>query len=175
MISVDEFSNNINAFINFCESNRVNNARLVGINALALIKKRVLQEGKDSEDSIIPGYSQVDVPAFYYSNKPTRSSSALSLLDDFASYEDWRIANDLAIDKVTYFFTGEMWKSMRVAVLNEGRVFIGPTGENNIKKVAGLTSQKGEFLRPTKKEQELLRVAALNKKINDLKRFNIAS
>lgn len=167
----------LHALLVQCNQNSVNNARLVGINALALVKKRVTQEGKDSSDSVIPGYSNKKVPKYYYKNKKARSGSAYSQLDDLVSYEDWREANNLATDKVTYFFTGEMWNSMKVAVLssNNGvsRVLLGPSGEENIKKFAGLSASKGEFLTPTKSEMLILAKANRDKKINDFRRAGL--
>ena len=175
MIGIERHIANRLKFIEFCKSNQVSNSRLLGINMLALVKKRVTREGKDSSDSKIPGYSKVPVPSYWYKNKPRRSGAALSVLNDvdYLSYEEWRTANGLNVDKVTYFFTGDMWSSMKVAVISStgssAKVLIGPTGEENLKKFGGLTSRKGEFLRPTKSEQDILQRAFVAKKVNDLR------
>ena len=130
---------------------------------LALIKERVIQRGERSDGQKIDGYSTKVVPTWYYQNAEARSQTAYERLGkkygSFASYENWRDVNNLQTEKVDFFFTGKMWKSMTITIKRNGTGWIGLISPSTIPeqdKVKWLTIQKGEFLKPTEQELTIL-------------------
>lgn len=121
----------------------------IGLDGLAMIKKRVVTDGKNPDGAAYDEYSDNPLPAWYFKGKSraeqlaggekTYTNSGFSppykkmveqKLKEGAqsfhglgwSYEEWREANNLQTDFKDFSFTGKMWKNIRVILkVNTGK------------------------------------------------------
>lgn len=116
---------------------------VVSVNdALALLKRRIIESQELSDGTSTGRYSTNEVPVYYYYNQTRRKGSAYDELVDgvksgsigrieqrtsqrtgktykalLASYADWRDVNNLPSNNKTYSFTGRMWQNVSTSVL----------------------------------------------------------
>lgn len=99
---------------------RNQNAVKIALDALALIKLRVQNHGTSADGGSMGSYSQSVVPVWYFKgNSRTGSNTAYDRLQKkgyFASYADWRKANNLQTQHIDLKFTGDMWRDIKPRV-----------------------------------------------------------
>lgn len=164
------------------------------IDLAAAVKYRVQQNGLNSTGNKFSPYSDTKVPLFFYKNAPARVPSAFARLeaklkagkkegkDAKVSYKDWRIANNLKVDKKNFEFTGQMWANFGTAgsvraQIEGGNIIrlIIEGGNADAKKKLAVTSwrEKRSIIEPSESELKTLQSElsnavefAINKAIN---------
>lgn len=90
----------------------------IGADALALVKRRIINKGELSDGQKLGNYSTKPVPYWFYKGKETVRNNAKAVADllkqfgYFASYKDWREVNNLPTSFINLSFTAKMWKSV---------------------------------------------------------------
>lgn len=171
MIQLDQAANEIRNVARLKVRNAQKKAALIAANdALALIKKRVIDQGEKADGKKFDDYSTVELPYFFFEGKSrTGSDAALKRAKKAQkgteakglSYKDWRQANNLQTKHKDFKFTGRMWASVRPIFIDEQGskivVRINATNEENIKKIEWNSLREGNILLPSKKELQLIR------------------
>lgn len=133
-----EWTNALQKTIDILESERETICLQISSDTMALLKRRIINDRKDSEGGDFGTYSEAVVPFWYYKGKESKSDAerlATEMYEDtgyWASYQDWREVNNLEGDKINFSFTGEMWKSVvPVTVKNDqDSIVIGVISNN---------------------------------------------
>lgn len=184
-MDIAEFVQRLDDTITEIEATREAEAmRIVG-DALALVKRRVINTGTKADGSTFGDYSDTLVPVWFFKDKESRSVSAYDKLyqavkagnkgakvkrksrkDDSeytsyeASYEDWREVNNLPTDFKNFSFTGRTWQSVlpEITLKSDSRIVvtIQATDQEAIKKLEYVSAQSGNILEPSKEEVDLV-------------------
>jgi hypothetical protein len=182
-MEASEFSSLLNTF----SENVINELSTINekmaLNAYALVKNRIINEGTIGEGKSLGSYSDNELPAFYFKDKAINSSGEEFYLSakkegKGISYKNWRRANNLPTDHKTLSFTGDTLKDIGVVKsINEGTKIITIVGPKNTKRreggkttsdIAGyLQDQVGDFLAPNNEEQKIL-AGILNSELNKI-------
>lgn len=166
-MSINEFVSRLNGTIRDIENDRSSTAVKITLDSLALVKRRVINTGKDSEGGSFGRYSKAVVPFFYYYGKETNRSNKQAVEDlkkkygFFASYRDWRDVNNLQTEFINFSFTNRMWNSLVPVVLvdNKDRSVVGIQAKtsNEEDKVKFQNARFGDILALSKDERDLLK------------------
>ena len=97
----------------------------MGFDLAAIVKKRVVEKGKDSEGGSFTAYSSTQLPAWFFKGKSRNNSgesavTALAKQGEKMSYKDFRRVNGLNAGMKNFEFTGEMWRGVVVEVQEGG-------------------------------------------------------
>lgn len=167
----DQFKQKLDSFTRalVIEMPRINES--VALNAYALVKDRVLNDGQDGTGKNLGGYSTNELPTFFYEGKSLNQGGDRAIAKakkekKGLSYKDWRNANNLETDHVSLSFTGQMWKDIGVVKqLVDGNKIITTVGAKNTKNRDGKTTDDlmgfnanrfGDFLTANKSEEQSL-------------------
>ena len=155
----------------------------VALNAYALTKNRIINEGTIGAGKSLGEYSDNDLPAFFFKGKALNSSGEAFYqkkvkAGEGISYKDWREANNRPTDHVTLSFSGTTFNDIGVIKqLQEGVKVVTIVGPKNTKTRAGgqttseivgyLQERYGDFIAPNQEEQEILK-ATLSSEVSKL-------
>jgi hypothetical protein len=182
-ITLIELSNQLNAFANDLTGQQQGALmQKLGLDALALIKKRVQQTGINAEGEKFDPYSTKPMLTSRKSltqNADSKISSSKAkrkelkwvtinghkLFELKGGYKEFRELHGRQTDYVDFVFSGRLFGNIKEnipgdikitsdqAELNSGVVTIAATQELEKKKLSGLTKRKGEILALSKKEE----------------------
>ena len=180
-MSTDEFFQRLQSTLNDLRSTREASALLISKDALALLKRRIINKGQDHNEQKIGDYSTAVVPFWMYKGKEKRRKDAverlLQLKGYFASYRDWREVNGLEIQFKNFSFTGHMWSSVHPIVIakDETSVVIGITAgtDNAVKKLQYVIAKHPNILNLSKKESSLIEKSQSKRIVAALTRHGI--
>ena len=146
-------------------------------NAYALIRDRIINEGKKGDGSSLGKYSDTELPLFFYKGKSLNAGGEKAIEKAKKerrglSYEDFREANNRPTDHKTFNFSGQMWRDIDVIKQQvQGGVIITTVGaKNTIARTSGnktidtdtimegLRDQSGDFLAVSQSEEDLLAI-----------------
>lgn len=147
----------------------------MALNAYAMMKDRIINEGTIGEGKSLGTYSDNKLPAFYFTGKSTNKGADALLAKELdkenkgegISYKEWRQANNRPVDHVTLSFTGTTLNDIGVVRrAAEVGLVITTVGPKNTKtrsngktteEIAGyLADQYGDILAPSAEEKEIL-------------------
>lgn len=155
-------------------------------NALAIIKKRVQREGTKEDGSKFKDYSTTPLPLFFYNGRSrTGSDAANKKLEKvakgqakegqkgyYASYSQWRQANNLQVAHKDFTFSGRMWSNIKPVMSDQKdgivTVAINAVEDEAKKKLKYVSDRDGAILRLSKEEVALLSDQYTNEFINEL-------
>jgi len=164
-MSVQNFVQKINAIVRVLAETRANEALLFGREALALIRRRIQNTGRDANESQLGDYSTNPLPAFFYFGKSVNASGetkvrAAAKKGKKLSYSDFRRANNRETDFVELTFTGAMWREMSVDITTntpkKTTATISPTTPRAIKVLTFNVLRYGPILDITANERAML-------------------
>lgn len=150
----------------------------IAANLLAQVENRIIQKGEDSNGNKFPGYSNTQVPKYYYYGK-SRNTGADNRVKKAKtktlSYEQFRQINGLQTQHVDLYFTGEMWRGTGVKVEKNIFGFTSVSIQGRTKpaqdKIRWNSDRYGEsILKPQKDEIEAARRAYQTDRINRIKK-----
>ena len=170
-MAANQFKQKLDSFSKalLIEMPRINES--VALNAYAIVKDRVINEGQNGSGKSLGNYSTNELPLFFYSGRSLNQGGEKAIAKakkekKGLSYKDWRNANNLETDHVSLSFTGQMWKDIGVVKqIVEGNKIITTVGAKNTKNREGKTTDDlmgyngdrfGDFLTANKSEEELL-------------------
>ena len=143
----------------------------VGVTALTLIKKRVVEKGEDASGSKYKGYStkallvgnssfiKGNVANSFFKNPDTKwvtvdKTKHLGVLP--GGYKQLRDMQGYKTDHVDFTYSGRMWSDINVISTtgdhNKGIAMIGSKTEEGNDKLAGNTERRGDILDLSQKE-----------------------
>lgn len=144
-------------------------------NAYALVRDRVINEGKKGDGSSLGKYSDTELPLFFYKGKSLNAGGDKAIEKAKKegrglSYEDFREANNRPTDHVTTNFSGQTWKDIGVVKQEvQGGIIITTVGaKNTIARtsgnktietdtiLSGLRDRYGDLLSVNETEEKLL-------------------
>lgn len=165
-MSIDEFVSRLNKTADDIERERPEEVLKLTLDSLALVKRRVINTGKDSGGNNFGKYSKAVVPYWFYYNKETNRNSAtavnqlLQRFGYFASYENWREVNNLQTNFINFSFTNRMWNSLAPSIDHNGEgrtvVVVKSRTDDEEKKVQYQNARFGDILALNKEERALL-------------------
>jgi len=178
-MSIKEFVERLGNAITEIENDREANAVKIVLDSLALVKRRVINSGKDHQGKQFGQYSKAVVPFFFYYGKETNRNNKTAVQElyekngFFASYYDWRVVNNLQVDFINFSFTNRMWSSLTpvVTVKNKNKTVIGVQAKT-AKEEAKLQFQNarfGDILELGVNERNMVKVANDNRILNAFK------
>lgn len=180
MPTINEFITKLQQIKNELTKTRPEQAELIGREALALVRRRIQNEGKKANGQSLGSYSTTELPAFFsFGKSPTAAGEAAvrraAKLGEKISYKDLRELNNRPTNFVNLTFTGAMWKEMAVQISSntEERTIadIQPRTARS-KKVAAFNSIRyGDILALSKDERDMLRRANFNRVLKIFRRI----
>ena len=171
----EEFKNNLEQFHQrlLVELPRINEA--IAHNAYALVRDRIINDGKKGDGSSLGGYSKNELPLFFYKGKSLNAGGEKAIEkakkeNKGLSYHDFREANNRPTDHKTFSFSGQTWRDVGVIkqVVENGTITTTVGAKNTVSRTSGnktidtdtilegLKEQSGDFLTVTKQEEDLL-------------------
>ncbi len=166
-------------------ANRVRETSLIMLDELALIKARVINEGKKADGSTTGKYSQALVPYWYHGsslkiapfNVKNKQKELLKKKGYFASYEDWRDINNRPTAFKNFSFTGEMFKNIQPLVVANDEYstsyIFGSKDADEQKKIDYNKSRDGDFLKQSEEEKALISRLNRQRIINIMQKHNV--
>jgi len=168
-MSIAEFVARLGNVIKDIESDREANATKIVLDSLALVKRRVINTGKDETGKEFGKYSTALVPFWYYYGKETNRNNKTAVAELYrrkgylASYKDWREVNNLPTAFINFSFTNKMWNSLTpvIVVTRESRTVIGveASSAKEQDKLNFQNARFGDILALNKQERELVTLA----------------
>lgn len=171
-MSIPEFVDKLSKTIKDIESERSKAALKLSLDSLALVKRRWINTGRDSQGKRY-NYSDAKIPFWFFRGKETNRDNANAVQDlydkygFFASYKDWRVVNNLPVRFINFSFTNRMWTAIqpRIKIEEAGRtvVTVEALSDNENAKVKFSNHRiNGDILELSDDERNLLTV--LNRK-----------
>jgi len=155
----------------------------MALDTLALVKRRVINTGKDKSGRQFGKYSIKDVPFWFYFGKETNRNNKAAVQELYnkhgywASYKDWRDVNNLPTNFINFSFTNRMWNSLVPVVLvnNTNRTVVGIQAKTTKEedKLKFQNARFGDILALSKSEEDLLRQLNLNRILGKFKKNGI--
>lgn len=155
----------------------------VALNAYAMTKNRIINEGTIGAGESLGDYSDNELPAFFFKGKALNSGGESFYqkrvkMHEGISYKEWREANGRPTDHVTLSFSGTTFndigviKQLRdgikvVTIVGPKNTKIRPGGKTTSEIVGYLQERYGDFIAPNQEEQEILK-ATLSSEVNKL-------
>ena len=126
----------------------------MALNAYALMRDRIQNEGTIGENKSLGDYSDNPLPAFFFKDKALNASGTAAYnkakkSGKGISYKEWRKANNRHSDKVTLTFSGTTFKDIGVVRQTNDKTRVTTTiGPKNTKtrKDGKTTEQVSDFL-----------------------------
>ena len=168
-MSIDEYIERLNRAIDVINRDRGKELIKIGLDARALIRRRVINTGELADGSSMGTYSDAKVPFYYYYNK-TRTGSdaalkrAVNQYGPLISYKEFREANNLKTDVINLSFTGAMFRDVMPRVersTNDSTTLVlGPVQDRNKKLFRKHSRRFGQpILDLNQDEQQMIREA----------------
>lgn len=155
----------------------------MAVNAYAMMKSRVINEGTIGENKNLGEYSDNKLPSFFFKGKAANNSGETfyekaKKSGEGISYKEWREANNRPTDHVTLSFTGTTFNDIGVVKqLVEGTKVVTIVASKNTKNRSNgkstseitsyLKDQYGDFLQPNQQEEKVLQ-QFLDNEVNKL-------
>lgn len=169
----EEFKSSVNKLsVLLAENLPVINEKMA-INAYAMMKDRIINEGTIGDGKQLGEYSDNKLPAFFFKDKAANSSGQQFYLKakkkgNGISYKEWREANNRPTDHVSLSFTGSTLNDIGVIKqLKDGVKVVTIVGAKNTKtRTNGKTTEQiteylgdqyGDFLAPNDAEEKILK------------------
>jgi len=159
------------------------------LNAYAMMKNRIINEGTIGENKSLGSYSDNPLPSWWFKGKALNKGGEKELIkslrkenkdgqDPGISYERWREANNLPTDHKTLSFTGTTLNDVGVTKsINEGTKVVTIVGAKNTKNrdngkttsdiLNYLGDDYGDILAPNQAEQNLT-FTFINKEVDKI-------
>lgn len=171
--------NNLRALKNDILTSRETVAVQIASNLLAQVENRIIQKGEDADGVKFPGYSTTPVPKFwFYGTGRTRTfdDKVKKFPGNTLSYKQARVLDNLQVDRVDFFRTGEMWQHTGVEITKRLFAFTQVSIKGKTKeardKIGWNSDRYGTYvLKPQKGEVEKERRAYQIDRINRIKKF----
>lgn len=167
-MNIKDFRSKILAIIQKLNDTRSEQAALIGREALALVRRRIQNEGKNADGARLDSYSTNPVPAFFFFGDSVTAAGEAKIRASAkkghgVSYKEFREYNNRRTDITDLTFTGSMWKEMDVFPLDstavKATVKIEPRTQRS-KRVAAFNSDRyGNILALSKLERDQLKEA----------------
>lgn len=137
---------------------------IAGMDLVAMVAHRVVQDGKDSKGQSFSAYSDIQIEASEFIGKSRVASvdakiKAMAKKKQRLSYKQFREMNNLEIAKKNFEFTGEMWRKFGIVNFTiNGQNFkikIGGTTEAAQKKIdENSYSENESIIEATEEERQ---------------------
>lgn len=168
-MNIDEFNIAVNSFLSEVKNEAPIISARITRSGLSLIQDRILNEGVEGER-----YSTNPLPAYFFTGKSISAGGeakvkAKNKANKYKgiSYTDFRQANNLQTNHVDLRLSGDMWIDMDVLESNRSgfKVITEAGSKNSITYQGGQTTGQvvgylaeryGDFLTPTRQEEEIL-------------------
>lgn len=143
-MGTQEFNNRIEQFQRalLIELPRINES--IALNAIAQVKDRIINDGKNSKGASLGTYSKNELPLFFYKGKSLNSGGEEAIAKakkagKGLSYNDFREANNRPTDHITTNFSGQMWKDVGVVkqIEDGGKTVTTVAAKNTINRTSG--------------------------------------
>lgn len=180
-LTIREFVDKLNSSIAEIEQTRVDNGLKIVLDAIALVKRRVINTGRDADGGKFGNYSRAVVPFWYYLGKETNRNNRSAVNDlletfgYFASYRDWREVNNLQTSYINFSFTNRFWNSLRphLKLRSKGRALfeIRPATNNEREKLEYQNARFGNILALSAHEKRIIQLTN-EKRIRDILQKN---
>lgn len=173
------FSGAIRSFqnlVNDLNSSRTAEYEVIVLDAMALVKKRVINQGIDADGNSFGGYSEAVVPFWYARGKDGVSSNDVDRLKAkhgyFASYRDLREIKGLPTSNKNFSFTNKMWNSLEAFTISNsgGKIVIGLRTSNDRDEILEIHHSQSEILNLSEAETKLVRQLSRQRILNAFKR-----
>ena len=182
-MDASEFKAQLNNFSELVIRNLPTINEKMALNAYAMIKNRVVNDGTIGENKSLGGYSENDLPAYFFKNKALNKKGEefyekKQKKGEGISYKEWREMNNRPTDHVTLSMTGTTFNDIGVIKqLAEGTKVVTVVGAKNTKNRSnGKTTSEitsylgdmyGDFLQPNNAEEKILQ-EFLDQELNKL-------
>lgn len=127
------------------EMPRINES--VALNAYALVRDRIINDGTNGEGASLGSYSDNDLPLFFYTGKSLNAGGEAAVEKakkdkKGLSYKEFRQANNRPTDHVTLNFSGQMWKDVGVIkqIVSGTKIVTVVGAKNTINRFSGKKS-----------------------------------
>lgn len=163
-MNVEQFTRAIGRVIRRLEQTRQTETELIAGDALALIKNRVQNEGKDFKEQKLTSYSTTQVPAYWFAARSLNQAAKAKLKKrKTASYKDFRRFNGLPVNYTNLTVTGGMWRATGAEVRSSDALRtvaeISGTNPRAVKLLGFNSIRYGNVLRISQREREILQEA----------------
>jgi len=160
-MTVEQFTRAVGRIIANLEKTRQTETELLAGDALALIKNRVQNTGKDFREQKFPAYSTTQVPSYWYANRALNQSAKNKLKKKkTVSYREFRRFNGLPTNYTNLTFTGGMWRATGAEIRSSDRLRtvaeISGTNPRAARLLGFNSIRYGNVLRISEKEREIL-------------------
>lgn len=161
IVKFDELTNNIGAAL-------PDITQTAALGAIALIKGRVQEKGENPDGQSYGGYSETEVPAFFYYNKATNESGRKIIKDRQKekrglSYKDFKAANngEESVRVKNFTFTGDMWRNTNIISTGfdgnfKYKVEVGGKTDFAADKLEWNTERDGDILNVSEQEEKII-------------------
>lgn len=117
MPNLSEIGDRFIQALNEIRATRPVETKILGIEALALVRLRIQNRRVDENGNIFGTYSNAVVPQWYFNQLNTKASKRiLSRKGWFVSYKDLRDARGFQTDSYDYTFTGRFFAELNAAI-----------------------------------------------------------
>ena len=163
-MTVEQFTKSIARIIAKLEQTRQTETELIAGDALALIKNRIQNEGKDFREQKLPAYSNTKVPSYWYASRALNQRAKNQLKKQkTTSYKEFRRFNGLPVNITNLTFTGGMWRATGADVRSSDRLRtvaeISGTNPRAVRLLGFNSIRYGNILRVSEKEEDILKQA----------------
>ena len=180
---------NIKSAIEDLQSGREAETTKIMADDVALIKRRVINEGKLSDGSPTEGYSEAVVPYWFHgSSEYTKKNAAFNVGNKqkeglkkfgyFFSYKQWRELNGRPTGFKNFSMTGNMWKKISAILFSIGKystTYVVGSEDQEVQKIIDYNSARsGPFLDQSNDEKELISKLNRERVLNVMKKHNLA-
>ena len=163
-MNTKQFANAVGRIIKRLEQTRQTETELIAGDALALIKNRVQNEGKDFKEQKFKSYSTTQVPAYWYAARSLNQNAKNKLKKrKTASYKEFRRFNGLPVNYTNLTVTGGMWRATGADVRSSDALRtvaeIAGTNPRAVRLLGFNSIRYGNVLRISQREREILEEA----------------
>lgn len=174
-MKANDFQQKIQLFTNALVQDMPQINEAVALNAYALVRDRIINDGVTGTGKSLGQYSETPLPLFFYTGKSLNAGGDAAIANAKKnhvglSYKDFREANNRPTDHVTLNFSGDMWGDIGVVKnIVSGTKIVTVIGAKNTKNrksgnksvttddiMDGLFEHYGDFLEVNDKEESLL-------------------
>lgn len=164
-MKIEEFSHKMNELIAEIAQKSPAIVQTIAVDAIAMIRNRIQEKGQKASGEQLPGYSEKEVPAFFYFNKATNSAGRAIIKERQKekrglSYKDFKAANNGAdsVKVKNLTFTGAMFRALAIksqgVVGGKYQVVIGGTNPDSQDRINWNSDDYGDILDLSKQERE---------------------
>lgn len=146
---------------NEIEKTRKKDYEVIALDAMALLKSRNINQGKNADGENYEGYSEAVVPYWFFGSQDGVEQTDLDKLKErgyFASYLDLREVKGLPTNIKNFTFTGKMWKGLIPVVVDSGKgiVLIDFETSSDRQDILEIHDEQSDVLELSKAELNLI-------------------